>query len=81
MLKRIPLAVISFYQRNVSPSLAPACRFQPTCSHYAYEAIDSYGALRGSVMAVWRLLRCNPMNDGGYDPVPERHGAGERSRA
>lgn len=72
-MKRIALAAIRFYQRRISPGIAPACRFQPTCSEYAYEAIDRFGALRGIPMAAWRVLRCNPLNDGGLDPVPERH--------
>ena len=81
-MKRIALAAIRFYQRQISPGIAPACRFQPTCSHYAYDAVDSYGALRGASMAIWRVLRCNPLNDGGYDPVPERRQRSEgRSRA
>ena len=81
-MKRIALAAIRFYQRQISPGIAPACRFQPTCSHYAYDAVDSNGALRGVVMAICRILRCNPLNDGGYDPVPERRQRSEgRSRA
>lgn len=66
------LAAIRFYQRRISSGLPPACRFQPTCSHYAYDAIETYGALRGGAMAVWRILRCNPLNDGGFEPVPAR---------
>ena len=73
-MKRITLAAIRFYQRNVSGGMPPACRFQPTCSHYAYESVETYGAVRGLAMAAWRILRCNPMNDGGLDPVPERRG-------
>jgi putative membrane protein insertion efficiency factor len=71
-VKRPALAAIRFYQHRLSPGRPPACRFLPTCSHYAYEAIDTYGALRGGAMAIWRILRCNPLNDGGLDPVPER---------
>ncbi len=71
-MKRIALAAIRFYQSHVAPGLSPACRFQPTCSHYAYDAVETYGAARGVVMAGWRILRCNPLNKGGYDPVPER---------
>jgi putative membrane protein insertion efficiency factor len=71
-MRGIPLAMIRFYQRRVSGGLPPSCRFQPTCSHYAYEAIEAYGTLRGGAMAAWRILRCNPMNDGGLDPVPVR---------
>jgi putative membrane protein insertion efficiency factor len=71
-MKRPALALIRFYQRRISPGIAPACRFQPTCSEYAYDAIDRFGVLRGIPMAAWRILRCNPLNDGGIDPVPER---------
>jgi putative membrane protein insertion efficiency factor len=69
---RIPLlALIRLYQAVVSPSLPPdTCRFYPTCSHYGYQAIYKYGAIKGTIMAVWRVLRCNPFNPGGYDPVP-----------
>ena len=72
-MKRIALAAIRFYQRHVSPGLSPACRFQPTCSQYAHDAVETYGAVRGAAMAAWRILRCNPLNNGGFDPVPERH--------
>jgi putative membrane protein insertion efficiency factor len=79
-MKRPMLALIRFYQRHISGGLPPSCRFVPTCSQYAYDAIDSHGALRGAGMAAWRILRCNPLNDGGHDPVPERR-ATEQSRA
>ncbi len=71
-LPRIPLlAVIRLYQKTFSRTLPPnTCRFYPTCSHYGYRAIYKYGAIKGSLMAVWRILRCNPFNRGGYDPVP-----------
>mgnify|MGYP002640270887 CR=1 FL=1 len=71
-LPRLPLlALIRLYQLTVSRVLPPnTCRFYPTCSHYGYRAIFKYGALRGSLMATWRVLRCNPFNPGGYDPVP-----------
>lgn len=68
-MKRLLIAAIRFYQRRLSPGLPPACRFEPTCSHYAIEAIGTHGAVRGSAMAIWRILRCNPLNDGGVDPV------------
>jgi putative membrane protein insertion efficiency factor len=71
-VKRLALAAIRLYQRRISPAGPPACRFQPTCSHYAYDAIETFGVLRGTLMAIWRILRCNPLNDGGFDPVPER---------
>jgi len=70
-VKRLALAAIGFYRRRISPGRLPACRFQPTCSAYAYDAIETFGAVRGALMAAWRILRCNPFNDGGYDPVPE----------
>ncbi len=69
-MKTIALNMIGLYQRRISPGRAPACRFQPTCSHYGYEAIERYGLLKGSGLILWRLLRCNPFNRGGYDPVP-----------
>jgi hypothetical protein len=58
------------YQRWISPALPPACRYTPTCSHYALEAVEVHGALRGSLLAAWRVLRCHPFVRGGYDPVP-----------
>jgi putative membrane protein insertion efficiency factor len=80
-VKRPALAAIRFYQRRISPGIGPSCRFQPTCSHYAYEAIETRGLIRGSAMAAWRILRCNPLNDGGFDPVPDRTERPARSRA
>ncbi|WP_299027299.1 membrane protein insertion efficiency factor YidD [uncultured Thermanaerothrix sp.] len=65
------LALIRLYQKLVSPALPPnTCRFYPTCSHYGYQAIYKHGVIRGTVLAIWRVLRCNPFNPGGYDPVP-----------
>jgi putative membrane protein insertion efficiency factor len=66
----LALLAIGFYQRFISPLLPPACRFRPTCSHYAAEAIAGHGLARGGLMAVRRLLRCHPFHPGGYDPVP-----------
>ena len=67
----IVLGLIRAYQKLVSPSLPEnTCRFYPSCSHYGYQAVYKYGALKGTVMAIWRVLRCNPFNPGGYDPVP-----------
>ncbi len=63
------LSLIRFYKRNISPTLPPACRYQPTCSEYAHEAIERHGVFRGIGMTVWRLLRCNPWSHGGFDPV------------
>jgi uncharacterized protein len=62
-------APIVLYQRVISPGLPRRCRYEPTCSRYALQAIGEYGILRGLVLAVWRLLRCNPLSPGGYDPV------------
>jgi len=74
MIKRILIAMIRYYQRTISPSLGASCRYLPTCSQYAVEAIETHGAFKGSLLAVWRILRCNPFSRGGYDPVPlHRH--------
>lgn len=69
-MKRPVLAVLRFYKRAISPNLPPACRFHPTCSEYAYEAVEKYGIIKGGRLAVWRVLRCNPFGKGGWDPVP-----------
>ena len=70
-MKKLFLALIRFYQRSISPCKPPCCRFIPTCSQYAYEAISKHGAIKGGALALWRLLRCNPFNHGDiYDPVP-----------
>ncbi|MBO5364974.1 MAG: membrane protein insertion efficiency factor YidD [Clostridia bacterium] len=66
-MKRLLISVIHGYQRWVSPLKKPCCRFYPTCSQYAILAIQKYGALRGSLKAIWRILRCNPWNPGGVD--------------
>jgi uncharacterized protein len=71
-VKRLLLAAIGAYQRWISPGLRRRCRYEPTCSAYAAESIRRYGAARGFLLASWRLLRCNPFNHGGFDPVPER---------
>jgi putative membrane protein insertion efficiency factor len=66
------LALIRGYQRLISPAFPRRCRYEPTCSAYAVESIGRFGALRGTLLATWRLLRCNPFSHGGFDPVPER---------
>ncbi len=69
-MKRPALALIRFYQHFLSAGWPGACRFQPTCSHYGYEAIDRHGVVHGGWLTLWRLVRCNPFTHGGYDPVP-----------
>jgi len=70
-MKYIALLLIRFYQYAISPHFPPTCRYYPSCSVYAYEAVSKHGFLRGSFMAVKRILRCHPFHAGGYDPVPE----------
>lgn len=62
--------IVIFYREAVSPLFPPSCRFEPTCSEYALEALKVHGALRGSVLTMWRILRCAPWSKGGWDPVP-----------
>jgi uncharacterized protein len=69
LARRVAQAPIALYQRAISPALPRRCRYEPTCSRYAVQAIDEFGILRGLVLAAWRLLRCNPWSHGGYDPV------------
>ncbi len=69
-MKTIGMKAIRLYQRNVSGALPSACRFQPTCSSYTYEAIEKHGLFRGTVLGIRRLLRCHPFHEGGIDPVP-----------
>jgi putative membrane protein insertion efficiency factor len=71
-MKRALLLTIRFYQWLLSPLLPPACRYVPTCSEYAHQAIELHGLARGAMFAAWRLLRCHPFSRGGYDPVPQR---------
>ena len=76
-MKRALLALIRFYQRQISPLFPPCCRFTPTCSQYALEAIQVHGAAKGVFLALKGILRCNPLFPGGYDPVPPRKGGNE----
>ena len=69
-MKNILIAMIRFYQKFLSPLKHTRCPYKPTCSQYGLEAIQKYGAVKGSLMACWRILRCNPFSKGGYDPVP-----------
>jgi len=68
-MKRVLIFIIKIYKKIVSPMLPQSCRFYPTCSEYALRAIYKHGALKGSIMSIYRVLRCNPFNKGGYDPV------------
>ncbi len=70
-MKRIFIGLIKFYRGYLSGlKAAPTCKYIPTCSEYGIEAIEKYGALKGGLLTVWRILRCNPFSKGGYDPVP-----------
>lgn len=71
-MKRLLIWPIRFYQRHISSHTMPACRFSPTCSEYAVQAIERFGIIKGVGLAVWRILRCNPWGGHGYDPVPEK---------
>jgi len=68
--RRLAMLIIRGYRGLVSPALPPSCRFRPTCSEYAYQAIEKHGLIKGGWLAVKRLARCHPFNSGGYDPVP-----------
>jgi putative membrane protein insertion efficiency factor len=68
-MKSLTLGLLRVYKRWISPLLPPSCRYVPTCSEYAMEAVDRYGAVRGGMMAAWRVLRCHPLAAGGLDPV------------
>ncbi|MCQ2478372.1 MAG: membrane protein insertion efficiency factor YidD [Clostridia bacterium] len=71
-IKRFLIFLIKIYQKTISPAKPPSCRFTPTCSNYAIEAITVHGVFKGTALALWRILRCNPFCKGGYDPVPEK---------
>jgi len=70
MMQKLILLLIRFYQTFISPMLGSNCRFYPTCSHYTYQAIEIHGVAKGGWLGVKRVLRCNPFNPGGFDPVP-----------
>lgn len=69
-MKKILITMIRFYQRYVSPLKSTKCPYDPSCSNYGLEAIQKYGAFKGGILALWRIIRCNPFSKGGYDPVP-----------
>ncbi|MBE6048829.1 MAG: membrane protein insertion efficiency factor YidD [Clostridium sp.] len=68
-MKKILIKLIKFYRIYISPMTPPRCKYTPTCSQYAIEAIEKYGVLKGGIMSLWRILRCNPFSKGGFDPV------------
>ena len=70
-MKRILISLIRGYRACISPMYAPCCRYTPTCSTYALLAVEKHGAIKGGILSIWRILRCNPFSRGGYDPVPE----------
>jgi hypothetical protein len=69
-MKKILISGIRFYQKYISPMKGTKCPYVPSCSQYAVEAVEKYGVLKGGMLAAWRILRCNPLSKGGYDPVP-----------
>ena len=69
-MKKVLINLIRFYQKYLSPMKSTKCPYTPSCSQYGLEAIQKYGAVKGSILATWRILRCNPFSRGGYDPVP-----------
>lgn len=71
MLKKIIINIIKIYKKYISPlKINASCKYIPTCSSYAIEAIEKYGVIKGGILSIWRILRCNPFSKGGYDPVP-----------
>ncbi len=70
-MKKIIILLIKFYQKFISPLFPPSCRFYPTCSNYTLQAVERFGVIKGLYLGFRRVLRCNPLNKGGYDPVPE----------
>ena len=78
-MKKVMIAMVRFYRKYLSPMKKyPTCIYTPTCSQYAIEAIEKYGALKGSYLTTKRILRCNPFAKGGYDPVPEKKVKGQK---
>ncbi|WP_342543200.1 membrane protein insertion efficiency factor YidD [Paenisporosarcina sp. FSL H8-0542] len=70
-MKFLVMGIFRFYQKFISPMTPPSCRFYPTCSHFGVEAVEKHGAIKGTYLAISRILRCHPFHEGGYDPVPE----------
>jgi len=68
-MRRALILLIRGYKKLISPMLPPSCRFYPTCSEYSIQALEKYGVIKGGAKTIWRILRCNPFNKGGYDPI------------
>ncbi len=68
-MRKLLIGLIKIYQKTISPLFPPSCRFYPTCSEYSIQAIEHFGIFKGTLKSIWRILRCNPFNRGGYDPV------------
>jgi putative membrane protein insertion efficiency factor len=77
--RSVVVRVLRLYQRWVSPAFGPRCRYYPSCSEYAVQAVQQFGILRGLVLAAWRLLRCKPFSHGGFDPVTEQRLSGHKA--
>ncbi|MBK8944481.1 MAG: membrane protein insertion efficiency factor YidD [Ignavibacteriae bacterium] len=68
-MRNVLIYFIKFYQKAISPMFPPSCRFYPSCSNYAIDSFNKYGVIKGGIKSIWRILRCNPFNKGGYDPA------------
>lgn len=79
-MKNFLVKCIRFYQINISANTSSKCKFHPTCSNYALEAIEIHGAFKGVFLSIWRFLRCNPFSKGGFDPVPLKKSKGNKER-
>lgn len=71
-MKKLIIRLIRFYQKNISANTKANCKYYPTCSNYAVEAVTVHGVFKGTALSLWRILRCNPFSKGGYDPVPRK---------
>lgn len=80
MISKLLIALVKLYRKFISPLKRPCCRFTPTCSEYALEALRVHGALKGTALSIYRVLRCNPFCRGGYDPVPEKSSKNNKGR-
>ncbi|MBZ4683857.1 MAG: uncharacterized protein PWP46_723 [Fusobacteriaceae bacterium] len=78
-MKKILIFLIKIYQKLISPILGNNCKYYPSCSNYSIEAIKEHGIIKGSILSIWRILRCNPWSHGGYDPVPKKNKKGGKN--